>query len=404
MNNINWKLYASRLFRAGRVGFLAVGIFAAGQSFGIMRYAKDHDAMEAELMEGILAGSGATAILPRKATKEYKQLDRVGKKIVTAAILHCEEELKKEKKKVFDTAVATTIDRKEANVTDEKVELLEEALKLQVALKKLRGRWSFFVTDATMPNAFVTDLLPRRIFVNVGFMSHCHPSDDELAVVLGHEISHLICGHTEDQTTLDYIISGLQLVILTFVDPTGLSSFAFDYLVGKIGALLLAARSRDCESEADHMGVQIAARACFDVEKGIYIHNKLNASYVPPSMRNAAIANMSSNSSKGVIVGSGDIGEQQSSQPSGQSDNIAANSSAGVVDKKGNAISTHTHIFSSPSTATQRFAWEDTHPPYEERMELLKSAITEYHPHTYGCADKYIKDMKTTGVWEGWLK
>ena len=64
--------------------------------------------------------------------------------------------------------------------------------------KKLKGSWHIIVSDNKTPNAFVTEVCPRRIFVNSGIFDLI-ATDDELAMVLSHEVSHLLCGHTQSK-------------------------------------------------------------------------------------------------------------------------------------------------------------------------------------------------------------
>jgi len=64
----------------------------------------------------------------------------------------------------------------------------------------MKGDWHYIVTTAPDVNAFVTDLCPHRIFVHEGLLKECTPTDDELALILGHEISHLIYGHSEEDS------------------------------------------------------------------------------------------------------------------------------------------------------------------------------------------------------------
>ena len=69
-----------------------------------------------------------------------------------------------------------------------------------------------------------------------------------------------------DGIEFDAIVNAIQLFLFSMVDATGLTSFLFDYMVGKLSHIVLAARSRECELEADGLGLKIAARACFNVE------------------------------------------------------------------------------------------------------------------------------------------
>lgn len=44
-------------------------------------------------------------------------------------------------------------------------------------------------------------------------------NDDELAMILGHEVSHLIKGHFSTSTNIETWIRGVEIFLL-FLDPT----------------------------------------------------------------------------------------------------------------------------------------------------------------------------------------
>ena len=66
-----------------------------------------------------------------------------------------------------------------------------------------------------------------------------------------------------------------QLVVLAFVDPTGLLAFLGAEALSTSSQLLLAKHSREHEDEADATGLQICASACFDPIKGKHFMTKL---------------------------------------------------------------------------------------------------------------------------------
>ena len=48
----------------------------------------------------------------------------------------------------------------------------------------------------------------------------CNNSAEELGLVLGHEISHIICNHTRSRSGLSATLTGLELVALSMLDPS----------------------------------------------------------------------------------------------------------------------------------------------------------------------------------------
>lgn len=66
-----------------------------------------------------------------------------------------------------------------------------------------------------------------------------------------------------------FLISMAQLAVIAVLDPTGMFSFAGEALMwtGAQLGLIGAAFSRQNESQADELGLLIAARACYDTKK-----------------------------------------------------------------------------------------------------------------------------------------
>ena len=81
---------------------------------------------------------------------------------------------------------------------DSELKETDEELKKAVDIRKRIGghKWQYIVTDSNQVNAFVTEMLPKRIFINMAFYEQLNPSDDELAMVLGKlslkELQHYV--------------------------------------------------------------------------------------------------------------------------------------------------------------------------------------------------------------------
>ena len=103
-------------------------------------------------------------------------------------------------------------------------------------------------------------LCPRTVFVTEALVEELDPTPDELALCIGHELGHLICGHTEDRIYLKAMLAYAELILLAFLDPTGLLT-----LLGAMGfqntaELFLAKNSRENEVEADATGLTTLPR------------------------------------------------------------------------------------------------------------------------------------------------
>jgi Zn-dependent protease with chaperone function len=94
-------------------------------------------------------------------------------------------------------------------------ELNNEVALWEGRVNTMRGDWHYIVTKDNSVNAFVTDLCPRRIFINQGLFDIINPTDDELALILGHEVSHLILGHSESSSSVEFFM-GIHFFLLNY--------------------------------------------------------------------------------------------------------------------------------------------------------------------------------------------
>ena len=77
-------------------------------------------------------------------------------------------------------------------------------------------------------------MLPQKIFVTAGLFDKFVNNDDELAMILGHEVSHLIMGHFSQSSFIESLIRGLEIVVL-MLDPTeGLLSLGKNHLFNPV--------------------------------------------------------------------------------------------------------------------------------------------------------------------------
>ena len=74
-------------------------------------------------------------------------------------------------------------------------------------------------------------------------------TDDELGMVLGHEISHLLHGHTEQRHEKAMWYSMYQLIFLTALDSWGILTFISLPFADRMQKMWLAAHSRENECE-----------------------------------------------------------------------------------------------------------------------------------------------------------
>jgi len=166
--------------------------------------------------------------------------------------------------------------------------VVEKREELKGAAQRLRGTWHWVVTNSDAPNAFVTPYCPRRVFVTEGLLTLIKPTDDELAFIMGHEMSHVIHGHGLRRIEFQAYSASLQLVILSMIDPTGIFALGFTMLTSTFLTAEERAFSREHEAEADETGISIVGRACFDPAAGASAMGKLQHAFGNEGKRHAS--------------------------------------------------------------------------------------------------------------------
>ena len=143
----------------------------------------------------------------------------------------------------------------------------------------LKWDWQVNVQESKEVNAYC--MAGGKIMVYTGLIDQIKPSDDELAAVIGHEISHALREHVREQMSR---ARAQQLGLLGLAAVVGVSTKNADNaaatvaLGGSIAAVALSLpNSRTAEHEADEMGLELAARAGYNPEAAITLWNKMNA-------------------------------------------------------------------------------------------------------------------------------
>ena len=140
------------------------------------------------------------------------------------------------------------------------------------------ANWEFVVFDSNQVNAFA--LPGGHVGVYTGLLKLA-TSDDELAIVLGHEIGHVTARHGAERITQAQALAlagqlGAAALGSNAATAQYQSMFNLAYGVGtNVGVTL--PHSRQQESEADRMGLVYAARAGYDPRAAITFWRKMMA-------------------------------------------------------------------------------------------------------------------------------
>ncbi len=134
--------------------------------------------------------------------------------------------------------------------------------------------WSIkVIDDPDMVNAWC--MAGGKMAIYTGLINKLHATDDELAEVMGHEISHALANHTAERMS---IALATQLGLSGVAIAAGDSAYKGAILSGSSLAAATAItlpNSRTSESEADQMGIELAARAGYDPFAAVTLWQKM---------------------------------------------------------------------------------------------------------------------------------
>ena len=132
-------------------------------------------------------------------------------------------------------------------------------------------RWQVIVLNSKELNAFC--MPGGKIAFYTGILDQLKLTDDEVAMVMGHEMAHALREHAREQTGKTQATRlGAGLISSLF----GLGNVG-DALLNTGAQLLTLKFSRENESEADLVGMELAARSGYDPRAGISLWEKMSA-------------------------------------------------------------------------------------------------------------------------------
>jgi predicted Zn-dependent protease len=133
-----------------------------------------------------------------------------------------------------------------------------------------KWKWELVLIDEPTVNAHV--MAGGKITFYTGLIRKLELTDDEIAAVMGHEISHALREHTREKMSQQQA-AGIGLAVLGAA--TGASAGAIQAAgIAKQLALDLPF-SRGMESEADEFGLELAARAGYNPQAAVVLWDKM---------------------------------------------------------------------------------------------------------------------------------
>ncbi len=152
-------------------------------------------------------------------------------------------------------------------------------LRIAAAAERPDYDWSFKVIQKDELNAFC--LPGGKVFVYTRLLQLIGNNQDELAAVMGHEVAHALARHSAERisqtnmASIGQVITGAAVTVATGSSSAGQASQGLYSGVAQLGLLLPYNRLQ--ESEADKIGLILAARAGFNPEAAVTLWEKMAA-------------------------------------------------------------------------------------------------------------------------------
>jgi Zn-dependent protease with chaperone function len=136
------------------------------------------------------------------------------------------------------------------------------ALKQQPAARTIA--WALYLPDDRRPLAYATS--HGKVIVSTGFLERYAPDDAQLALVLGHEVAHILCAHEPARLAAVRALGGGTLSAVHAIELLETEPWAAEALVPL---------QREQERVADGLGLRLAMEAGYAPERALAFFDSL---------------------------------------------------------------------------------------------------------------------------------
>lgn len=145
-----------------------------------------------------------------------------------------------------------------------------------IALRPSSGAWKWDVHILKSDEVNAWCMAGGKMAIYTGLLAKLNPTDDEIAAVMGHEISHALLSHQAEKLSRTRmqqvgVSAGVLAGTLFGVNLSGLAPMANS--VADVGLQL--PNSREAETEADTVGLKLAAKAGYNPESAVSLWTKM---------------------------------------------------------------------------------------------------------------------------------
>lgn len=148
---------------------------------------------------------------------------------------------------------------------------------IAAAADKPEYDWLFKVIVSKEVNAFC--LPGGKVFFYTGILDLVGDNDDEIAAIMGHEVAHALARHGAERSSqsglanLGVAVGAAAVSVATDSGALAEAAMTGGSVAAQLGLLLPYSRLH--ESEADHIGVILAAKAGYDPRAAITLWEKM---------------------------------------------------------------------------------------------------------------------------------
>jgi predicted Zn-dependent protease len=111
-----------------------------------------------------------------------------------------------------------------------------------------------------------------KMAIYTGLINQLSATDDEIAQVMGHEISHALANHSAERMSVA-MATGLALQVMQATTEATETQLGLTAAAAQVALTL--PNSRTSESEADEIGIELAAKAGFNPEAAVTLWQKM---------------------------------------------------------------------------------------------------------------------------------
>lgn len=134
-------------------------------------------------------------------------------------------------------------------------------------------KWEVNLIASSQINAYC--MPGGKIAFYTGILDTLKLTDDEVAMIMGHEIAHALREHGAERAGKSMAMSGAAKLLGIFAESKGYDGNMVAGIAGTAGNVAMLKFSREDETEGDIVGMDLAARSGFDPRAGVTLWQKM---------------------------------------------------------------------------------------------------------------------------------